>query len=102
MAAFSPSCASETTSFTPRRPRRARLAQGSAGVAGGMARRGERAQEVGPERLRLRGADGHAEHLAAAVIVDANGDDDGDRHDASGLVDFQLVAGFDGSRRGLL
>ena len=35
MAAFSPSCASETTSLTPRRPRRARLRQTLGGRSGG-------------------------------------------------------------------
>ena len=35
----------------------------------------ELAQKLGPERLGLRGADVHAEHLAPAVGVDPNGDD---------------------------
>lgn len=40
------------------------------------------AQELGPDRLRLRGTDLQAQHLAPAVAVDADGDDDGDRYDA--------------------
>jgi hypothetical protein len=38
----------------------------------------ERAQEVGPEGLGLRRADGQAEHLAPAVAIDADRDDDRD------------------------
>ena len=38
---------------------------------------GERAQELGPERLGLAVARGHAQHLAAPVRVDGHGDDDG-------------------------
>jgi hypothetical protein len=37
------------------------------------------AQELGPERFRLGGANVHAEHLAPAIAVDADGDDHGDR-----------------------
>ena len=55
---------------------------------------GELAQEVGPEGLGLGGADLHAEHLAPAVGVDADGDDDGDRDDAAGLADLH-VGGVD-------
>ena len=40
------------------------------------------AQELGPERLCLAVAGGHAEHLATTVGVDANRDDDGNRDDA--------------------
>ena len=54
--------------MTPRRPRRVELAQ-----------------DVGPERLRLRRPDAHAEHLTPAVGVDADGDDHRDRDDAAGL-----------------
>ena len=43
----------------------------------------ELAQELGPEGLGLGGADGHAEDLAPAIAVDADGDDDGDRDDAA-------------------
>jgi hypothetical protein len=49
---------------------------------------GEGAEKLRLEDLRLGGADGHAEHLAAAVIVDADGDDHGDRDNAPGLADF--------------
>jgi hypothetical protein len=59
-AAFSPSCASEIVSLTPRNPRRAR-------DAGARSR-----------RSRLRGADRHPEHLAAAIVVDTDGDDHSD------------------------
>jgi hypothetical protein len=45
---------------------------------------GELSQESGPERLGLRSADVHAEHLAAPVAIDADRDDDGDRDDAAG------------------
>src|SRR5207302_6938772 len=38
-------------------------------------------QELDPERLGLAMADGHAEHLASSVGVDANSDDDRDRDD---------------------
>src|SRR3546814_9054924 len=40
---------------------------------------GERAQKLDPERFRLTVADGHAEHFAPDVGVDADGDDDRDR-----------------------
>ena len=72
-----PSCASETTSLTPRRPRRASLRRNA--VQNG---------------LGLGGADLHAQHLAPAVAVDADGDDDGDRDDAAVLADLQ-VGGVD-------
>lgn len=45
---------------------------------------GQLAQELRPDRLGLRGADLHAQHLAPAVRIDADSDDDGDRHDACG------------------
>src|SRR5882757_7759223 len=64
MAAFSPSCASEITSFAPRRPRRARLRRNST--------QNGSASPV---------ADRHAEHLTPPVGVDADGDDDRDRDD---------------------
>ena len=76
-AALMPSWASEMTSLTPRRPRARQLAQ-----------------ELGPEGLGLRGADVHAEHLAAAVAVDADGDDHGDRDDAAVLAHLH-VGGVD-------
>src|SRR5713226_3312930 len=68
-AAFSPSWASEVTSFTPRRPRRA----------------SERRNSTQPfdklRRLGLAVADRHAEHLAPPVGVDTDGNDDRDRDD---------------------
>jgi hypothetical protein len=51
---------------------------------------GEEAQEVGPERLGLARAGGHAEHLAPAVGVDRDRDRGGDRDDAPGLTDFDV------------
>ena len=55
---------------------------------------GELAQEVGPERLGLGGADVHAEHLAPAVGVDADRDDHRDRDDAPVLAHLH-VGGVD-------
>ncbi len=52
------------------------------------------AQELRPDRLGLRGADLHAQHLAPAVGVDADGDDDGDRDDAPAAAHLQ-VGGVD-------
>jgi hypothetical protein len=49
---------------------------------------GELAQEGGPEGLGLRRADLHAQHLAPAVAVDADRDDDGDRDDAAAWRTF--------------
>ena len=60
------------TSLTPRRPRRVRAAQ-----------------ELGPERLGLAVADGHAQHLAPAVGVDRHGDDHRHRDD------MMITPGFD-------
>ena len=51
---------------------------------------GELAQELGPDRLGLRGADLHAENLAAAFGVDADGDDDRDRDNAPAAADFKI------------
>jgi len=50
----------------------------------------QRAEKVEPEGLGLRGADRHAEDLAPAVAVDANGAEYGDRDDAPGLTDLQI------------
>src|SRR4051812_46723755 len=72
MAAFRPSCASEITSFAPRKPRRARLRR-----------------ELDPEGLGFAVADGHAKHLAPPVVVDADGDDHRDRDDVV------VASGFD-------
>ena len=43
---------------------------------------GQGAQELGPEGLGLRGADGHAQDLTPALVVDRHGDDHGDRDNA--------------------
>jgi hypothetical protein len=51
---------------------------------------GELAQEPGPEGLRFRGADVHAENLAPAVAVDADGEDDGNRHDTAGMANLHV------------
>ena len=51
-------------------------------------------EEGGPEGLGLRRTDIHAQHFAPAIGIDADGDDDGDRHDAAGLADLQ-VGGVD-------
>ena len=45
---------------------------------------GQRAQELGPEGLGLRGTDRHAEHLAPALVVDRN------RDDAPGLAHLHI------------
>jgi hypothetical protein len=42
---------------------------------------GKLAQEVGPNVLGFGGADRQAQDLAPAVAVDADRDDDGNRHD---------------------
>ncbi|ESY44940.1 hypothetical protein X745_31785 [Mesorhizobium sp. LNJC374B00] len=42
---------------------------------------GQLAQELRPDRLGLRRADLHAQHLASAVRIDADSDDNGDRDD---------------------
>ena len=55
---------------------------------------GQLAQELRPEGLGLGGADLHAQHLAPAVAVDADGDDDGDRDDAAVAAHLQ-VGGVD-------
>jgi len=55
---------------------------------------GELAQERHPEGLGFGRADVHAQHLAAAIGIDADRHDDGDRHDAAGLADLH-VGGVD-------
>ena len=55
---------------------------------------GELAQERGPERLGLGGADVHAENFAPAVAVDADRDDHRDRDDAAVLAHLH-VGGVD-------
>jgi site-specific DNA recombinase len=55
---------------------------------------GELAQEGGPERFRLRGAGGHAQHLAPAIRVDANSQYHGRGDDPAGLSRLQ-VGGVD-------
>lgn len=54
----------------------------------------EIAREVGPEGLGLRCADGQAQHPAASVGVDADGEGHGDADDATALTDLQ-VGGVD-------
>src|SRR5437667_6872847 len=44
---------------------------------------GERAQKARPERLDLRGADRHAQHLASTITVDGDRDDHCHRDDAT-------------------
>ena len=51
---------------------------------------GELAQESGPEGLRFGRADVHAQRLAAAVRVDAHGDDDRHGDDAPVLADLHI------------
>jgi hypothetical protein len=51
---------------------------------------GELAQQFGPEGLGLGRSDIHAEHLSAAVAVDADGDDHHYRDDAPVLADPRL------------
>ena len=48
------------------------------------------AQKGRPEGLGLGGPDVHAQHLAPAVGIDADRDNDGDRHDAAGLADLHI------------
>ncbi|ANN60864.1 hypothetical protein A9174_31985 [Mesorhizobium loti NZP2037] len=55
---------------------------------------GQLAQELRPDRLGLRGANLHAQHLAPAVRIDADSDDDGDRDDPPTAADLQ-VSGVD-------
>ncbi len=50
----------------------------------------ELAQKGRPEGLRLRGADVHAQHLAAAVAVDADGDDHRGGDDPAVLADLHV------------
>ena len=67
---------------------------GDAEIDASEAAPGELAQEGGPEGLGLGGADVHAQDLAPAVGVDAGGDDDGDRDDATPGADLD-VGGVD-------
>src|SRR3954449_8528198 len=91
MAAFRPSCASEITSFAPRRPRRARLRRNS--TQNGSA---SLWPTVMPSRSRppalfapgLGVPDVHAEPLAPPVVVDADRDDHRDRDDGEGASGF--------------
>lgn len=50
----------------------------------------ELAQERGPERLGLRQADVHAEHLAPAIAVDPDRDDHRDRDNAPILTHLHI------------
>ena len=51
---------------------------------------GEAAQELDPERLSLAVTDGHAQHFAPAVGVDAHRDDHGDGDDLVVAPDFHV------------
>jgi hypothetical protein len=51
---------------------------------------GQLAQELRPDRLGFGCANFHAEHLAPAVGIDAHGDDDGNRDNASAAADLQV------------
>jgi len=51
---------------------------------------GQRAQEVKPEGIGFRGAEGHAQHIPPAVGVDADGDDLPCRDDAALLADLDV------------
>ena len=51
---------------------------------------GQLAQELGPDRLGLRCAYFQAQHLAPAVGVHADGDDDGDRDDPPAAPDREI------------
>ena len=48
------------------------------------------AQELSPESRSLRGTDVHAQNLAAAIGIDANGDNHSHRDNASVLTDLQV------------
>ena len=72
-AALRPSWASETTSLTPRRPRCLSL-------------RRKAVQKASASEA----ADVHAQHFAAAVAVDADGDDHGGRDDPAVLADLHV------------
>src|SRR5277367_1453972 len=72
-APFSPSCASEITSLTPRKPRLVR-----------------RFQEVGPEGLGFRRANAEPDDLAPSFGVGGHSDYRGDRDDASALAHLQV------------
>ena len=51
---------------------------------------GERAQKVRPERLGLRGADRHAQHLAPTVTVNRDRDNHCHRDDATVGADLDV------------
>ena len=51
---------------------------------------GQAAQELHPERLGLAMAGGHAEHLAPAVGINADGDNDGGGDDAVVAPDLDV------------
>ena len=51
---------------------------------------GELAQESRPEGLGLGGADIHAQHFATPVVVDADGENDGDGDDAIVLTNLHV------------
>lgn len=47
-------------------------------------------QAIHPEDLHLRIAQPQAQNFAPPVLVDAAGDDGGDRHDSTALADFEI------------
>ena len=51
---------------------------------------GQLAQERRPDWFSLRGADLHAEHFPPAVVIDAGGDDDGNRDDVPATAHLQI------------
>jgi hypothetical protein len=52
---------------------------------------GQLAQALGPEHLGLGGSDVHANDLTPAVVIDADGDDDGDRDNTASLGYFNIT-----------
>lgn len=73
IAAFNPRWASEITSLTPRKPRRR-----------------EAPQKIRPKSLRFARSNAHAENLANAIGVDANGNYYGNGNNTTGLANFHI------------
>src|ERR1700728_3840220 len=72
-ADFSPSCASEITSLTPRRPRRASLRRKSV--------QNVSASEQPTAKPRI---------FAPSIVIDADGDGDGKRNNTAALTGFDI------------